>query len=259
MQMTERDEAMLTWLSVVRIADMSALRFALAGLAGSSVPVSERRVRQWVARLIEIGLLERERISLKGDSIVWVARRWNGAKRPQLLGQMTRHELTVAAVSARYLTHGFSWARDRKPVNLFEHQTDGVARGGEQVDYVEVELTAKTPARYQLIFNSHTFRLRESETARVVYLCAQEAARTVRREAARWMPAEVLPRLVVVDEIDARGRITTDPSQLWDDGSVGALSRPGRGEPVVAFDTPSLGIFPGGSYGTSPSSRDEQV
>lgn len=66
MQMTERDEAMLAWLSLVRIADMSALRFALAGLAGASEPVSERRVRQWVARLVEMGLLERERISLRG-------------------------------------------------------------------------------------------------------------------------------------------------------------------------------------------------
>jgi hypothetical protein len=201
--MTDRDEAMLSWLSVVRIADMSALRFALAGLAGSARPVSDRRVRQWVARLIEMGLLERERISLRGDSIVWVARRWNGAKRPQLLGQMTRHELTVAAVSARYLTYGFSWERDRKPISLFGHQTDGVARRGDEVDFVEVELTAKTPARYQLIFNSHTFRLRESETARVVYLCTPEVARTVRREAARWMPAEVLSRLVVLDVIDA--------------------------------------------------------
>ncbi len=255
--MTERDEAMLAWLSVVRIADMGALRFALAGLAGASEPVSERRVRQWVARLVEMGLLERERISLRGDSIVWVARRWNGAKRPHLLGQMTRHELTVAAVSARYLTHGFSWERDRKPISLFEHQTDGVARRGEQVDFVEVELTAKTPARYQLIFNSHTFRLRESGTARVVYLCTPGATRTVRREAARWVPVEVLPRLVVLDEIDARGRIATDPSQLWDDGPVGALSRPGRGEPVGAFDV--AGFFPGGAYGTSSLSRDEQV
>jgi hypothetical protein len=213
--MTDRDEAMLDWLSVVRMADMSALRFALAGLSGASEPVSERRVRQWVARLVEMGLLERERISLKGDSIVWVARRWNGAKRPKLLGQMTRHELTVAAVSARYLTRGFSWERDRKPVSLFEHQTDGVVRGGEQVDFVEVELTAKTPARYQLIFQSHTFRLRESELARVVYLCTPVAARTVRREAARWMSAEVLPRLVVLDVIDARGRIATELDQLW--------------------------------------------
>ncbi|MHC5797314.1 hypothetical protein ACVXZ4_14265 [Lacisediminihabitans sp. FW035] len=225
--MTERDEAMLDWLSVVRIADMSALRFALAGLAGSSAPVSERRVRQWVARLIEMGLLERERISLKEDSIVWVARRWNGAKRPHLIGQMTRHELTVAAVSARYLTRGFSWERDRKPTSLFEHQTDGVARRGAQVDFVELELTAKTPARYQLIFASHAFRLRESEMARVVYLCTPNAARTVRREAARWMPAEVLPQLVVLEVFDVRGRITTDPRQLWDDGSVGALSPPG--------------------------------
>lgn len=218
-QMTERDEAMLSWLSVVRIADTSALRFALAGLAGASEPVSERRVRQWVARLIEMGLLERERISMKGDSIVWVARRWNGAKRPQLLGQMTRHDLTVAAVSARYLTRGFSWERDRKPVSLFEHQTDGVARRGEEVDFVEVELTAKTPARYQLIFNSHSFRLQESEMVRVVYLCTPGAARTVRREAARWMPAEALHRLVVLEVIDERGRITMEPGQLWADSS----------------------------------------
>lgn len=190
---------------------------------------------------------------------MWVARRWSGAKRPQLLGQMTRHELTVAAVSARYLTRGFSWERDRKPISLFEHQTDGVARRGEEVDFVEVELTAKTPARYQLIFTSHAFRLRESELARVVYLCTPEAARTVRREAARWVPAEVLPRLVVLEVIDARGRITTDLSQLWTEATIGALPRPWRREPVVAFDAPSPRFFPGGAYGTSRSSRDEQI
>ncbi|MES2094556.1 MAG: hypothetical protein V4531_12200 [Actinomycetota bacterium] len=232
--MTERDGAMLAWLSVVRIADMSALRFALAGQAGASAPVSERRVRQWVARLIDMGLLERERVSLKGDSIVWVARRWNGVKRPQLLGQMTRHELTVAAVSARYLTYGFSWERDRKPFSLFEHQTDGVARRGEEVDFVVVELTAKTPARYQLIFQSHTFRLRESETARVVYLCSPEAARTVRREAARWMPVEVLPRLVVLEVIDVRGRIAMEPDQLWTDSEAADLLHLQEGDSIEA-------------------------
>lgn len=125
-----------------------------------------RRVRQWVARLIEMGLLEREHLSLQEDSIVWVARR------------------------------------------------------GRQVDFAEVELTAKTPARYRLIFGSHTFRLRQSELTRVVYLCTREVARTVRREAARWIPPQSLPRLVALDAIDVRGGIATGPSRLWNGAPV---------------------------------------
>lgn len=138
---------------------------------------------------------------------MWVARRWSGARRPNLLGQMIRHERAVAAVSARYLAHGFSWERDRRPATLLEHQTDGVARRGEALDFVEVELTPKTPARYRLIFESHGCRVQQSELARVVYLCTPDAARTVRREAARWMLPQTLSRLVAQVAFDVRGVI----------------------------------------------------
>lgn len=56
-QLTSRDEAMLEWLGVVRMADVDAIRWALAGLAGdhSGPPVSRRKAQQQVARRAGIG------------------------------------------------------------------------------------------------------------------------------------------------------------------------------------------------------------
>ena len=59
-QLTKRDEAMLDWLSVVRMADQEAVCWALAALpeGHADQPVGVRRGNQWIARLVEEGLAQ---------------------------------------------------------------------------------------------------------------------------------------------------------------------------------------------------------
>ena len=60
-QLTTRDEAMLDWLSVVRMADQESIRWALAALPQRQAdkPVGVRRGNQWIARLVDEGLRSR--------------------------------------------------------------------------------------------------------------------------------------------------------------------------------------------------------
>ena len=58
---TARDEAMLEWLGVVRVADMESIRFALAAFADANQPVSLRRAQQWVARMKVTELVETDK------------------------------------------------------------------------------------------------------------------------------------------------------------------------------------------------------
>ena len=60
-QLTTRNEAMLDWLSVVRMADQESIRWALAALPERQAdkPVGVRRGNQWIARLVDEGLRSR--------------------------------------------------------------------------------------------------------------------------------------------------------------------------------------------------------
>ena len=98
-QMTRRDEAMLDWLGVVRMADMDAVRWALAALATGETekPVSLRKAQQWVARLEDVGLLGRARPAFRDHSIVWATHQAVGVSPPNLYRQTVRHDVAVAA------------------------------------------------------------------------------------------------------------------------------------------------------------------
>jgi hypothetical protein len=215
MQMTVRDEAMLDWLRVVRMADIQGIRYALGGLGGAGTPVSTRRAQQWVSKLVEENLLGRARPTFRDDSIVWGTPALVGKPAPNLFRQTVRHEVAVAMVSARYLCQGFTWATDRKPTGLLDHQTDGVATRGDRIESIEVELTPKKRARYKMIFDSHAFRLTHEHVTRVVYLCTAEAARTVTREADRYLFRDVRPQLLCLPAFDVRGRFIGNDKALW--------------------------------------------
>jgi hypothetical protein len=212
-QLTERDSAMLDSLTTVRLADLEAIRWALAGLAGEENPTTLRRVQQWVARLHGVGLLGRAKPAYQAGSVVWPTHMPIGHA-PNLYRQTTRHELAVAAASARFLTRGYQWRRDRKPAGLQDHQADGVAYTADEVVLVEVELTPKTLGRYQLIHRSHAERL-STEVSRVVYLCTPDAARTVSREADRLIFRDLRPRLVTAATFDVHGRWTGPSDSAW--------------------------------------------
>lgn len=205
MLITGRDEQMLEWLGVVRVADMDALRFALAAFSRADAPVSLRRAQQWVARLRGVGLVDRARPALRDGSIVWATPQAIGKLAPKLLQQTTRHEVAVAAASARYLFHGWGWHRDRKATGLYDHQADGVAIRGPEVRLVEVELTPKTLDRYNGICTSHAWRMANEGVTRVDYLCTADAARTVSREADKWIFRDDRARVVVHSAFDDRG------------------------------------------------------
>ncbi|WP_165068708.1 hypothetical protein [Marisediminicola senii] len=118
----------------------------------------------------------------------------------------TRHEVAVAAVSARYITRGYSWVRDKKPSSLLEHQADGVATRDEIQELIEVELTAKSITRYRQIFDSHTMRLTRHGIARVAYFCTPDVARIVEREADRFVFRTDRARITVHPVFDRHGR-----------------------------------------------------
>lgn len=208
MRLTQRDEAMLEWLEVVRFADMDAIRYALGGLLESRSPVSLRRSQQWVARVEDAGLVGRARATFSGGSIVWPTFQWSGRAAPNLFRQTVRHDVAVAAVSSRYLLNGFSWERDRVPATKLEHQVDGVAVRGDRRELVEVELTTKTLARYKAIFTNHVWRLQRENATRVVYFCDPTTARAIRREAEQLVFRGELHRVVALAALDSRGRFT---------------------------------------------------
>ena len=231
-QLTSRDEAMLEWLGVVRMADVEAIRWALSGLAGdhSGSPVSRRKAQQWVARLAGVGLVDRARPNFQDGQVVWATHQAIGRSAPNLYRQTARHEVAVAAASARYLARGFAWYRDRRPTSTQDHQVDGVAVRGDRIELVEVELTPKTLHRYKAIHTNHATRMTTTGVTRVVYLCTAEAARVVAREADRFIFRTERARLVTLPVLDARGKWIGDDADLWDDAPAQA-----EGDPSVTL------------------------
>jgi hypothetical protein len=217
-QLTKRDEAMLDWLSVVRMADQEAVRWALAALPDGDAdkPVGVRRGNQWIARLAAEGLVQRAQPAFNDRSIIWATHQGIGLVAPNLYRQTTRHEIAVASVSARYLAHGYTWFRDRRPTSLQDHQVDGIAVKGDIVELIEVELTPKSLGRYKAICNSHAARMTNSGITRVVYLGTADATRIVASQADKFIFRDQRPRLVTLSTFDVRGRWVGRESQLWD-------------------------------------------
>jgi hypothetical protein len=202
---TARDEQMIEWLKAVRVADMESVRFVLAAFADATRPVTLRRAQQWVARLVELGLVEKQRLTLQDGSAIWATRRATGMRPLNLLGQTFRHEVAVASTSARYLFNGWSWARDRKASSYHDHEADGIATRGDEIELVEVELTPKAIERYAPIVNSHSWRISREGVTRVVYLCTADATRTVRREADKLLFRDEKSLIVTITAFDKRG------------------------------------------------------
>jgi hypothetical protein len=213
---TDRDEQMIEWLKVVRVTDMESVRFALAAFADATRPVTLRRAQQWVARLVELGLVEKARLTLQDGSAIWPTQRATGMRPLNLLGQTFRHEVAVASASARYLFNGWSWARDRKASSYHDHQADGVATRASETELVEVELTSKAIERYRPICNSHAWRMGHEGVTRVVYLCTADANRMVTREADKLLFRDDRSRLVAVTAFNKRGT-WIDESGLFPD------------------------------------------
>ena len=81
-QITRRDEQLVQWLSVVRLADIQAVRWAMGGLNDMCDPVSVRVAQKWVARLVRIGRPGRERLSYQDSPMVWATHTATGKAAP---------------------------------------------------------------------------------------------------------------------------------------------------------------------------------
>ncbi|EIC06693.1 hypothetical protein OR221_3217 [Microbacterium laevaniformans OR221] len=251
MQVTLRDERIFEWMRVVRIADSEALRWVLAATDGRSEPVSARRAQQWIARGVEAGVIERARPIFRDGSVVWLSHAMSGRPAPNLFRATTRHEVAVAALSARFLAAGYSWERDSQPRSTREHAADGIARLGERVERVEVELTAKALPRYQLILSGHGRWLTEG-VERVVYVGTPTAMRAVAREADKWVHPAVRDRLVTLPVLDERGHVVESLDALWSStDQLEQLTRTGQrleDEPAVSapvLPAPTLPVWGG--------------
>lgn len=176
---TGRDERVCEWLQIVRVTDVQAIRWILGALNEIDGPVSTRRAQSWVARMEVVGLVERANLGGPGGSIVWGTYEATGQSRPDIYRQTTRHEVAVAAVSARYINAGFAWRRDERPQYVGGHQADGVALGQWSSELIEVELTPKRAPRYASIFTAYRDRFDRNEVGRVAYLCNEDSGRAV--------------------------------------------------------------------------------
>ncbi|MEA9986096.1 hypothetical protein [Subtercola sp. RTI3] len=188
------------------MTDVEGVRWALGGLSGSGGPVSVRRANFWISRMVEVGLLDRARPTFRDGSIVWATHLAVGKVAPNLFRQTTRHEVAVALVSAHYLAAGYTWERDRKPAMRLDHQADGVARKGDRVELVEVELTSKTSDRYRVIFHNALHRFENEGVAQITYFCTPDVARTIEREADARVFRTERHRVVAHDVFDVKGR-----------------------------------------------------
>lgn len=206
--MTVRDERVCEWLRIVRVTDVQAIRWVLGTLNEIDGPVSTRRAQAWVARMELVGLVERANLGGPGGSIVWGTYEATGQGRPNIYRQTTRHEVAVAAVSARYINAGFAWSRDERPKHVGGHQADGVAFGQRSNELIEVELTPKRAPRYASIFAAYRRRLELGDAARVAYLCTEQTGRAV-RTALSASPAgrDIAPKVAVRDIFDQRGAV----------------------------------------------------
>lgn len=250
MQLTARDERIIEWLRVVRIADSEAVRWVMAATDGRREPVSLRRAQQWIARGVAAGLIERARPIFQDGSVVWLSHALSGRAAPNLFRATTRHEVAVASVSARFMAEGFEWDRDRQPRSSREHAADGTARRGNRIERVEVELTAKALPRYQSILSGHGRWLTEG-VERVVYLGTPAAMRAVAREADRWVHPAVRDRFVTLPALDERGHIVGSLDALWASGEeaeqLTRMGQPLEDEAVMPAPTsaPTLPVWGG--------------
>lgn len=216
LQLTSRDEAMLDWMNVVRLADVEAIRWALTAFQDhhDGAPVSIRRANHWIARMAQLGYLGRVRPMYRDRQIVWPTYSASGRAAPRLFRQTMRHELAVAMASGRYLASGYAWARDRPPLTLQDHQADGVAIKGSEVELIEVELTAKKLARYGVIHSRLANRITKGEATRITYFCSSQVARVVEREADRNLFRDVRPFLSTRVAFDEQGNWIAMESQV---------------------------------------------
>lgn len=210
----------LAWLERLEVAGLEA--FALAHGFG------QRAAYSHVARLAERGLVER--IYDRDGSLVAITMAGRRAVRPDLsdprpprvgpAGSTGRaHSRAVSWVAALLSLRGLDWVSDREARSRPEwqvpviwnqrgrHRPDlGTDRGGQRVA-IEVELTAKAPARLRSILYGYGAQIAQRRLASVIYITTHPG---VRRGIERAAEAAGLAggdlRIQSLDEVQTKTR-----------------------------------------------------
>jgi hypothetical protein len=189
------------------------------------------------------GRAQRAQLGGRGGGLVRGTYAATGLSKPNLYRQTTRHEVAVAAASARYAVAGHAWQRDEKPAHVGGHQADGVALGFGWVELIEVEPTPKRLPRCATIFIAY----RHTAASLAVQAVANvEAVQRMLGHASAAMTLDVYADLFD-DDLDLAGAgmddglLRTDVGKMWANrGSApvpallirarpGVLSRPESG------------------------------
>jgi hypothetical protein len=188
----------------------------LGALNGQHQPVSVRQAQAWCARMQVAGMIDRAQLGGAGGSLVWATYAGTGLAKPNLYRQTTRHEVAVAAASARYAAAGYAWQRDDKPAFAGGHQADGIALAPRWVELIEVELTPKRMPRYVSIFKAFRRRFDYGDMTAVTYLCNEDSARMVRSALESIADGRAISDRVAVREVyDRAGLWTGDALPEW--------------------------------------------
>lgn len=223
-----RDEAVLQWFSIVRIANVQSVRWVLGALSGEPGPVSNRPAQSSCSRMATTGMVDWAQLGGAGGSLVWATYAGTGLAKPDLYRQTTGHEVALAAASAPYAAAGYAWRRDGKPSYAGGHPADGVALAPGWVVLIEVELTAKRTPGSVSIFSAYRRRFDLGDMSATTYLSNPGSARAVEAALAS-LPAgrAIAPQVEIHEVFDERGHWADDVLPTWLT-SAAERSRPRR-------------------------------
>ena len=210
----------LAWLERLEVAGLEA--FALAHGFG------QRAAYSHVARLAERGLVHR--IYDREGSLVAITMAGRRAVRPDLSDPRpprvgpagstgSAHSRAVSWVAALLSLRGLDWVSDREARSRPEwqvpviwnqrrrHRPDlGTDRGGQRVA-IEVELTAKAPARLRSILYGYEAQIAQRRLAGVIYITTHPGVRRgIERAAAAAGLAGGEIRIQSLDEVQTKTR-----------------------------------------------------
>lgn len=196
-QVTERDERLLRWLDVVRLADVETVAVML-GADASRGPVGVRVAQVWVERMRSVGLVASERPRYRASQVVWATRAATGRSEPNPYAGTVPHSLEVARQTALLRAQGVTATPDtrRDERGLMADAVLTWPNGARQ--FLEVELSTKTKTRLDEKLLGTAQRWADEGVAGTLYIARRAPAQAVEQAAQRVLAESIRDRLVIV-------------------------------------------------------------